>query len=185
MVRRAFRQFLGELLESDKSSEGVSFIRQVFTEASCAKEWREEVVIALLGSSCALDALHQTQDFWTDASGESLRMLCHLLRIAYRGKAQAETEPERPFGPGWNALMTFIHEHRLRRRTTGAPACAPGSPPSRKPSPPTSGPNSNRSPFNSHPLVLSKPGEDGSISNDYLSDFHVAPQQIARWSRRL
>jgi hypothetical protein len=110
MVRRAFRQFLGELLESDKLSEGVSFIRQVFTEASCAKEWREEVVIALLGSSCAIEALHQTQDFWTDASGEGLRMLCHLLRIAYRGKQQTETEPERPFGPGWNALMTFIHE---------------------------------------------------------------------------
>ena len=110
MVRRAFRQFLGELLESDKSSEGVSFIRQVFTEASCAKEWREEVVIALLGSSCAIEALRQTQDFWTDASGEGLRMLCHLLRIAYRGKQQAEMEPERPFGPGWHALMTFIHE---------------------------------------------------------------------------
>ena len=112
MVRRAFRQFLGELLESDKSREGVSFIRQIFTEASCAKEWQEEVVNALLGSSCALDALRQTQDFWTDASGEGLHLLCHLLRIAYRGKPQAETEPERPFGPGWNALMTFIHRAR-------------------------------------------------------------------------
>lgn len=120
MVRRAFRQFLGEHLESDQSREGVSFIRQVFTEASCAKEWREEVVIALLGSSCALEALRLTQDLWTHASGEGLRTICHLLRIAYRGRPQAETEPERPFGPGWNALMTFIHEQGddfLRKHT--------------------------------------------------------------------
>ena len=120
MVRRAFRQFLGELLESDKSSEGVSFISQGFAETSCAKEWREEVVIALLGSSCALEALRQTQEFWTDTSGEGLRMLCHLLRIAYREKQKAEAEPERPFGPGWSALMTFIHEQGnvfLRKHT--------------------------------------------------------------------
>jgi hypothetical protein len=109
MVRRAFRQFFGELLESDKRNEGVSFIRQVFTEASSGKEWREEVVNALLGSSCAVDALYQTQDFWTDASGEGLRTLYHVLRIAYLAKPPKDGEPERPFGPGWNALMTFIH----------------------------------------------------------------------------
>jgi len=125
MVRRAFRQFLGECLESDKSSDGVSFIRQVFTETSCAKEWREEVVIALLGSSRAPEALRQTKDLWTDVSGEGLSTLCHLLQIAYRGRPQAETEPERPFGPGWNALMTFIHEQGndfLRKHTRAVTA---------------------------------------------------------------
>jgi hypothetical protein len=50
LLRRAFRQFLGELLESDKRAEGISFIRLVFAEVSCNKEWREEVVNALLGS---------------------------------------------------------------------------------------------------------------------------------------
>ena len=125
MLRRAFRQFLGELLESNERSEGVSFIRRVFTEASCSKEWREEVVNALLGSSCALDTLHQTQDFWTDASGEGLRILCHVLRIAYLGKPRKDGEPECPFGPGWNAVMTFIHaqgDHFLREHTRAVTA---------------------------------------------------------------
>jgi hypothetical protein len=120
LIRRAFRQFLGELLESNKRSEGESFIRQIFSEPSCGKEWREEAVNALLGSSCALDALHQTRDLWTDAPGEGLSMLCHILRIAYLGKATADAEPELPFGPGWNALMTFIHaqgDHFLREHT--------------------------------------------------------------------
>jgi hypothetical protein len=122
LLRRAFRQFLGELLESDKRAEGISFIRRVFAEASCGKEWREEVVNALLGSSCALDALHQTRDFWTDAPGDGLRLLCHVLRIAYLGKPRTDAEPERPFGPGWNALMTFVHEQgdRFLREHTHA-----------------------------------------------------------------
>jgi hypothetical protein len=119
LVRRAFRQFVGELLESDKRPDGVSFIRQVFSEAACAKEWQEEVAIALLGSSCALDVLRQTQNFWMDPQGKGLRMLCHVLRIAYLGKPRSDGEPERPVGPGWEALMTFIHEqgdHFLRER---------------------------------------------------------------------
>ena len=120
MVRRAFRQFLGELLESDKSGEAVNFIRQVFTTTASPKEWREEVVIALLGSSRASDALLQTRDFWIDASGEGLQMLCHLLCIAYRSKQQADSELEYPIGPGWNAVLTFIHKQGdafLRKHT--------------------------------------------------------------------
>ena len=120
MVRRAFRQFFGELIEGDKRNEGVTFIRQVLTEARCGRQWREEVAVAMLGSACAVDALGQTQDLWADASGEGLRMLCHLLRIAYLGKPPRDGEPERPFGPGWNAVMTFIHaqgEGFLRQHT--------------------------------------------------------------------
>ena len=108
MVRRAFRQFLGELLESGERSDGVSFIRRTLTDASCGKEWREEVVNALLGSSCAAAALNQTRDLWLDAAGDGLRMLCHVLRIAYLGKPRQDGEPELPFGPGWDATMTFI-----------------------------------------------------------------------------
>jgi len=120
MVRRAFRQFFGELLEGDKGNEGVAFIRQVFTEARCGRQWREEVAIAMLGSACAVDALRQTQDLWTDAPGEGLHMLYHVLRIAYLGKPPQDGEPERPFGPGWNAVMTFIQaqgEGFLREHT--------------------------------------------------------------------
>gem|GEM_PF-4621748 len=110
MVRRAFRQFLGELLESDKSGDAVAFIRQVITTAASPKEWREEVVIAILGSTRAFDTLQHTQEFWTGASGEGLQMLCHLLRIAFRSKPQGDSELEFPIGPGWNAVLTFIHK---------------------------------------------------------------------------
>lgn len=108
MVRRAFRQSLGELLESKERHEAILFIRHVFSGASVGKEWREEVVNAMLGSSCALDALHETKEFWTDSSADGLRSLCHVLRLAYLGKPSSDDEPERPFGPGWGALLMFI-----------------------------------------------------------------------------
>lgn len=108
MVRRAFRQFFGELLESNQRDQGLLFIRQVISDPRTAKEWKEELANALLGSSCALDALGQTHDLWTDADGKGLRLLCHVLRIAYLGKPERAGEPERPYGPGWAALMAFI-----------------------------------------------------------------------------
>jgi hypothetical protein len=107
LVRRAFRQFFGERLESDASDQALSFLRAVFTDPAKSKDWKQEVTIALLGSARALNALSQTANLWTDTEGHGLRLLCHVLRIAYLTKAE-EAEPERPFGPGWDALMTFI-----------------------------------------------------------------------------
>ena len=107
LVRRAFRQFFGERLESDGSEQALSFLCDVFTDPSTSKDWKQEITIALLGSARALNALRQTANLWTDTEGGGLRILCHVLRIAYLTKAE-EAAPERPFGPGWDALMTFI-----------------------------------------------------------------------------
>ena len=107
LVRRAFRQFFGERLESDGSDQALLFLRNVFADPVTSKDWKQEIAIALLGSGRALNSLSQTANLWTDNEGHGLRLLCHVLRIAYLTKAE-EAEPERPFGPGWAALMTFI-----------------------------------------------------------------------------
>lgn len=120
LVRRAFRQFFGERLESDGSEQALSFLRDVFTNPATSKDWKQEIAIALLGSARALNALSQTANLWTDTEGHGLRLLRHVLRIAYLTKAE-EAEPERPFGPGWAALMTFIVDQGdafLRQHTT-------------------------------------------------------------------
>jgi hypothetical protein len=110
LMRRAFRQFLGELLDSDKQAEGIIFIRRVFSDPSCGKEWRDEVINALLGASSALNVLRGLEDLWVESSGERLRRLCHVVHVCYRRKSETRMAPERPFGPGWNALITFIQE---------------------------------------------------------------------------
>jgi hypothetical protein len=107
IVRRAFRHFFGEHLEGDQCEQGFSFIRQVLADPDAPKEWKKEIAIALLGSASALNALNKTAEIWTDANGEGLQLLCHVLRIAYLTKSE-DAEPERPFGPGWAALMAFI-----------------------------------------------------------------------------
>ncbi len=108
LIRRAFRQFFGERLEADGSAEALSFLRDVFT-GPMSKEWKQELSIALLGSSEARQALSKTADLWSDADGSGLRLLGHVLRIAYLTKTE-EDEPERPVGPGWAALFAFIQE---------------------------------------------------------------------------
>ena len=109
LTRRAFRQFFGERLEADGQEEALRFVRDVFTRPTTSKEWRQEIAIALLGSTEALQALRKTTDLWCDPEGNGLRLLCHVLRIAYLTKTE-EGERERPIGPGWAALFAFIDE---------------------------------------------------------------------------
>ena len=108
LMRRAFRQFFGERLEADGSAEALSFLRDVFTRPM-SKEWKQELAIALLGSSEARDALRKTADLWSDSDGTGLQLLGHVLRIAYLTRTE-EGEHERPVGPGWAALFAFIQE---------------------------------------------------------------------------
>lgn len=109
VIRRAFRQFLGEHLESEHQKDGVGFILQVFEDSNSPKQWRIELITSLLGASCAPDILKQTENLWTTPDGRGLSELHHVLRIAYRGRSQTDVNLELPFGPGWGALMEFIY----------------------------------------------------------------------------
>lgn len=109
LVRRAFRQFFGERLEGAGREEAMVLLRDVFARSTISKEWRQEVTIALLGSTEAFEALRKTRGLWSDPEGNGLRLLCHVLRIAYLTKAD-EGERERASGPGWAAVFAFIDE---------------------------------------------------------------------------
>ncbi len=108
MVRRSFRQFLGELADGDDCSECVDFLSRVWKWDDCPKFWRFEMITAILGASSAKGILSSTEGLWFGGSWERFDQLHRVLKSAYRRRAASFRDTELPVGPGWGAVLSFV-----------------------------------------------------------------------------
>jgi len=118
IIRRAFRQFFGELLEGSQQIDGICFLRLVMKDLHVPRIWREEAIVALLGATNATEVLHTTSDLWIEGNAEGFIFLVHCLRVAYLGTPLSENEESIPLGPGWAALLNFIDQLQPEFLTT-------------------------------------------------------------------
>lgn len=105
-IRRVFRQWLGEQLD-EQNPNGIAWLNLGLSADQDNIRWRDEVILAILGSREIPTILARTRELWIVGNGYLFLELIRCLQIAYVS-ADGLTSIERPIGPGWAAVFEFI-----------------------------------------------------------------------------
>jgi hypothetical protein len=115
-IRRAFRKWLGEMLECEAETADV-FVWSVVRDASLAPHLRDDTIVCALLSSSAADFLERHRGLLLENERHLLRRAIHLLRVACKTTPRwlpfGEHIPPLffvPHGSAWAAVLRIVRE---------------------------------------------------------------------------
>ncbi|MGJ8656079.1 MAG: hypothetical protein ACSHX6_06490 [Akkermansiaceae bacterium] len=110
LIRRAFRYYFSELLDSSSNQDSINFIRKIFSDSSFNKAWKEEIFIALLSAEIPDSVIfHQSHIFQLE-DASLFQELHHALKIAFI-HIESDNENSRvPIGDGWSLLFEYANQ---------------------------------------------------------------------------
>ena len=110
-LRRAYRKWLAELLESDPATADVFFLAAVH-EPKVPSSFRDDTLVALLRARFAPTLIEKHRAELLSADKQLLKRLIHLVRVAcvgmpdwLAGKTAMFNVPD---GPAWAALLAVV-----------------------------------------------------------------------------
>jgi hypothetical protein len=115
-LRRAFRKWLGEMLECEAETTG-AFVWSVVRDASLAPYLRDDTIVCALLSSSAASFLERHRGLLLENEHHLLRRVIHLLRVACKTTPRWLPFGERlpplffvPHGTAWAAALGIVQE---------------------------------------------------------------------------
>jgi hypothetical protein len=115
-IRRAFRKWLGEMLECEAETAD-AFVWSVVRDASLAPHFRDDTIVCALLSSSAASFLERHRGLLLENERHLLRRVIHLLRVACKTTPHWLPFGERlppllfvPHGTAWAAVLRLVKE---------------------------------------------------------------------------
>ena len=115
-IRRAFRKWLGEMLECEAETAD-AFVWSVVRDASLAPHFRDDTIVCALLSSSAASFLERHRGLLLENERHLLRRVIHLLRVACKTTPRWLPFGERlpplffvPHGTAWAAVLRIVRE---------------------------------------------------------------------------
>jgi hypothetical protein len=115
-IRRAFRKWLGEMLECEAETAD-AFVWSVVRDASLAPHFRDDTIVCALLSSSAASFLERHKGLLLENERHLLRRVIHLLRVACKTTPHWLPSGERlpplffaPHGTAWAAVLRIVRE---------------------------------------------------------------------------
>jgi hypothetical protein len=114
-IRRAFRKWLGEMLECEAETAD-TFVWSVVRDASLASHFRDDTIVCALLSSSAASFLERHRGLLLENERHLLRRVIHLLRVACKTTPYWLPFGQRlppllfvPHGTAWAAMLCIVH----------------------------------------------------------------------------
>jgi hypothetical protein len=114
-IRRAFRKWLGEMLECEAETAD-AFVWSVVRDASLALQFRDDTIVCALLSSSAASFLARHRELLLENERHLLRRVIHLLRVACKTTPRWLPFGERlpplffvPHGSAWAAVLRIVN----------------------------------------------------------------------------
>jgi len=115
-LRRAYRKWLGEMLECDPQIAD-NYVLKVISDSSLAQQSRDDTLVSVLLSSGAADFVARNDEMLLQKDADLLRRMIHLLRVACKTAPRwlpirvASSAIFVPQGSAWAPILRLIHQN--------------------------------------------------------------------------
>lgn len=125
-IRRAFRHWSRERLDSEDSENQIKFITNTVKSDAIPQYWQDDIITSMLMTEKLSSYLNNEKEFLFSNEKKMFIRILHLLRVACKGpdefllKGTNLTQKGinifgtiflKPLGPGWPAIIRFIYDH--------------------------------------------------------------------------
>lgn len=112
-IRRAFRLWLGEALQSYDAGLR-SFIQESLAKPEIEKYWKDEIYISILRSEHSAIFFNENETALLENDGKLLLKLIHLIKTACKEPITGFSNSYFPIliGSGWGSIVHFLFKHK-------------------------------------------------------------------------